>query len=538
MTTSVLLLLGLLWWPSSFIGSTLALALHARLPMTNRGSQRLSPPSWQLRVVYDDNDDEDDDEEEESPSSTVNIPAGEGALHSARMARSIRTFRKNRGLIVKEDEPVKDTADKEVGKIERNHQQQQKQQLLKQNTKKRSPLSTKSLKSQSKKRTIIKKKGFTAATSGTNKRANGVDLPYESTIQALREYYRLHGDLVMPRRYSVPEDDEGYPREWLGVDLSSTVYDMKWWQKWVRQMPDRVEELNKMGFLWERLQPEWNLVFEALITYSSIKGDLVVPVSFVVPTGDSQWPKATWGISLGNCVYRIRHRADFLRGSTAGSRRDQLDMLGFVWDLQEHRFLKFFAALKHFALIEGHNSFNDAASSRNVALRIPTSFVIPKTAAWPEALWGYPLGAKCNAIRQKELYVKDNPRRQQLLESLRFRWSGNASLGWLEVVHAAAIYSKLHDRHLEVPYDFKVPSPPSNEPNMRVDTITAADDDDGVWPWPEYLWGLPLGQRLKDVRLKGAYLKGENSDDRRRQLNALGFNWEPKRGRPRKSALK
>ena len=51
----------------------------------------------------------------------------------------------------------------------------------------------------------------------------------------------------------------------------------------------------------------------------------------------------------------------------------------------------------------------------------------------------------------------------------------------------------------------------------------------------EYLWGLPLGQRLKDVRLKGAYLKGKNGDDRRRQLDALGFNWQPKRGRPRKT---
>ena len=50
----------------------------------------------------------------------------------------------------------------------------------------------------------------------------------------------------------------------------------------------------------------------------------------------------------------------------------------------------------------------------------------------------------------------------------------------------------------------------------------------------EHLWGLPLGQRLKDVRQKGAYLKGKNGEARRRQLDALGFNWTPKRGRPKK----
>jgi hypothetical protein len=45
------------------------------------------------------------------------------------------------------------------------------------------------------------------------------------------------------------------------------------------------------------------------------------------------------------------------------------------------------------------------------------------------------------------------------------------------------------------------------------------------------LWGFPLGLRLKDVRLKGAYLKGEGAEGRRRQLNTLGFVWNPRPGR-------
>ena len=47
----------------------------------------------------------------------------------------------------------------------------------------------------------------------------------------------------------------------------------------------------------------------------------------------------------------------------------------------------------------------------------------------------------------------------------------------------------------------------------------------------EYLWGFPLGQRLKDIRVKGAYLRGESAEMRRKQLDALGFNWTPKRVR-------
>jgi hypothetical protein len=45
------------------------------------------------------------------------------------------------------------------------------------------------------------------------------------------------------------------------------------------------------------------------------------------------------------------------------------------------------------------------------------------------------------------------------------------------------------------------------------------------------LKGLKLGQRLKDVRLKGTYLKGRHKYIRKAQLDALGFVWSPKRGR-------
>lgn len=55
-----------------------------------------------------------------------------------------------------------------------------------------------------------------------------------------------------------------------------------------------------------------------------------------------------------------------------------------------------------------------------------------------------------------------------------------------------------------------------------------------IYTTAEYLWGFPLGQRLKDIRVKGAYLKGKNAEARRRQLDTLGFNWKPRRGRPKK----
>lgn len=315
---------------------------------------------------------------------------------------------------------------------------------------------------------------------------------------------------------------------------------MKWWAYNVSKNPERVCELNQLGFVWERLQPEYNLVLEALITFKVIHGHVQVPASFVVPCEDGAqdgWPKATWGIPLGNCVHRIRSRGDFLRDDeTAWSRRRQLDNLGFVWDVSEHAFRKFVLALKNFRRLQ------EKGFGGNHHLKIKSTFVVPSGAVledakknpWPKELWGYPLGVKCSAVRQKGLYIKNDMERQKAVGELGLLPTGNSSLVWLEVVHASAIYSKLHGRVLDVPVNFVVPSP-HRATLSDEDRINPYQDGDD-WPWPKTLWGLPLGQRLKDVRLKGAYLNNaKTADSRRAQLDALGFVWQPKRGRRKRS---
>lgn len=383
-------------------------------------------------------------------------------------------------------------------------------------------------------------------TSNSSGCSLGLYLPYESALQVLRTYHSQNGHLVIPRRFTIPPTS-AYPKKWHHVYLASTVYNMKWWSKHVRSNPDRVKELNTLGFVWERLQPEWNLVLEALVIYKSLFGHTKVPSTFIVPFGESYWPMATWGIPLGNCVHRIRTRGDFLRDDeVAWSRRRQLDGLDFVWDVQEHAFEKFFTALRIYAKLEQLNtlimsmpssssSTNTNASTntnngsgvksnsnsginigvqksggrrigqndgdrknrvqyqRSKALRIPQSFVVPSTShlengrinPWPKELWGYPLGIKCAAIRQKELYIKNNPERQRALQELGFQMSGNATIGWLNIVWASAIYSKIHGKGtLDVPINFVVPSLPSSNDELNADRNMDSYSNDDAWPWP------------------------------------------------------
>lgn len=219
---------------------------------------------------------------------------------------------------------------------------------------------------------------------------------------------------------------------------------------------------------------------EGMVNYRNIYGNALVPAKFVVPRDDPNWPQACWELPLGSIVQRIRVRNDFIRGDNMFHRRQQLDGLGFVWDPSEYKFILLLRALQHFDRLERKNS-----CTRDLV--VPSKFVIPsgRENGWPPELWGYPLGDKCRAVRQKQLYVKNHPDRKQALEDIGFRWSGNSKLGWLDVCQAAAIYSQIHGRELNVPFNFVVPAPPCADDShpQYVDS----------WPWPERLWGLKLG---------------------------------------------
>lgn len=193
---------------------------------------------------------------------------------------------------------------------------------------------------------------------------------------------------------------------------------MKWWQRHIAKHSNRVAQLNKLNFIWGRLQPQWNIFMEGMSNYYSLYGHARVPLSFVIPN-DDPWPRSCWGFPLGNVAYRIRSRNDFLGRYDDVNRRAQLDGLGFVWDFSEHNFLKFFRALKHYVRLERGNVLQ-SSSSRERTIRVPYKFVVPTghENGWPCDLWGYPLGSKCMAVRQKGLYVKNHPDRKSRLEDI------------------------------------------------------------------------------------------------------------------------
>ena len=314
---------------------------------------------------------------------------------------------------------------------------------------------------------------------------------WDSLLTAMRSYHAIHKDLCIEQSWRVPSEPP-WPEELWDTRLARQVYHINFWQTFVAAVPERRAELDEMGFIWNRLQPEYNLVLEALLVYKEQYGDLLVPVSFRVPS-EPPWPKSCWAMRLGLRVSAIRAKNDHIR--LHPQRWFQLDAMGFAFEASENSWLRFQAALEDFTLLHGH------------AL-VPKSFVVPDEEPWSENVRGFPLGVTVANMRAKRLYIQDHPERERELAKLGFVWDVRAFR--FEVVMSSLVTFKQIHGHVNVPQMYVVP------PEA---------------PWPQACWDLPLGRRVKMIRTRGDMVR--TSFERRARLDALGFPWHSQRGKQR-----
>merc|ERR1712146_443898 len=56
-----------------------------------------------------------------------------------------------------------------------------------------------------------------------------------------------------------------------------------------------------------RVRTRWETkYFPALQAYLKIHGNMLVPRKYVVPESSAEWPRAAWGVRLGNVVHNLR----------------------------------------------------------------------------------------------------------------------------------------------------------------------------------------------------------------------------------------
>lgn len=79
---------------------------------------------------------------------------------------------------------------------------------------------------------------------------------WDHLIAAMRLYHESYGDLCIELGWRVPSCPP-WPESLWDQKLAKTIYHIDFWQQFVAAVPSRRAELDEIGFLWSRLQPEY-----------------------------------------------------------------------------------------------------------------------------------------------------------------------------------------------------------------------------------------------------------------------------------------
>jgi hypothetical protein len=184
-------------------------------------------------------------------------------------------------------------------------------------------------------RTALEDMGFVwrlraPSARSTDSKLDGIS--FEQVYSALETYKSIHDDLNVQNSFVVP-DVEPWPEHTRGMPLGKKLSTIRS-KPYLKSNPGAEDKLTYLGLQMDGKTAvndvRYQKVYNALAKYKEINGDLLVPQPFVVPEGDDNWPEEMWSLRLGARVNAIRSQGTFV--NAVPERKDELDVLGFVWD--------------------------------------------------------------------------------------------------------------------------------------------------------------------------------------------------------------
>ncbi len=230
----------------------------------------------------------------------------------------------------------------------------------------------------------------------------------------------------------------------------------------------RIKLLEEIGFIFDPNLESWEKGFEGLKKYKFEFGNCAVPAGKKFLLED--------GSGLG--VWCDEQRTQYKKGRLSQDRETRLNKLGFIWDIPLWQWEQGFEALKRFKLKYGH-------------CRVTKNLDLETSLGTNLSNWVF----KQRKNREKKRLDAEKFSR---LERLGFIWDPHQLL-WDEGIEALLEFKK-REGHCWVP--------------KKKGILTASGKDLGVWC---------EGKRIQKR-------KAVLSSERVRQLNDLGFPWEPLQG--------
>jgi hypothetical protein len=308
----------------------------------------------------------------------------------------------------------------------------------------------------------------------------------------------------------------------------------------------------------------------AYLTFLALNKHLMVPVKFVVPSGDDAWPEAAWGYALGKHAAWLRKQWREGRQEIKPEQLKELEEMQFAWDRSQYKWDHFILpALRRFYELNRHTD-------------VLQEFRVPKgDSKWPDRLWGQKLGVQVSSIRSQGHFAKQVRAEAEELERIKFCHDSTIyDRDWREKLIPALEVFQQEFGNCNVGLNFRVPSSspwPRAAWKMHLGNAVSAircgqlgvgrdhreldelgfvwNDSEHEWserilpalkayreiedhcrvpigfvvpsrkPWPEQAWGLRLGGSVSRIRIVNAYSAQVSRDSS--QLEALEFVWDP-----------
>lgn len=142
---------------------------------------------------------------------------------------------------------------------------------------------------------------------------------WENGLKHFDKYIREHdGDVLVPLRY---KDEDGFL---LGSWVSHRRRELK--NK--KLSMDKIDELNKRGFVWDVLQYNFEINMKALKQYKEREGDCLVSGNHIEVVDGVNVNLGIW------CLNLRRGKKGKQRYSLTKDRIEQLENVGFIWDMK------------------------------------------------------------------------------------------------------------------------------------------------------------------------------------------------------------
>jgi hypothetical protein len=332
--------------------------------------------------------------------------------------------------------------------------------------------------------------------------ADALGVSWDEMYGRLAAYKKLHGDCNVPREYSDKK-------------LANWIVTQRVWRNDMRLSAERIERLERLGFVWDPRQVSWEIAFRQLSIYKEVVGHCHVPRGYIQN-----------GLDLGNWANNQRARKDSIRVEN----RRRLDEIGFIWDPLEADWQQGFFHLTTYKNREGH-------------CRVPDDHIEN----------GFRLGTWVG--NQRRAKDKLSKHRLQRLEEIGFVWNPHED-AWEKGFKILVGYKQL-EGHCRVPWGHNengfplgiwVSNQRKNE-DLSQERRQRLDEIGFVWdPFAEawekgFNYLVAYREREGHCRVPRGYIEdgfdlgrwvGKQravknlSKERRQQLDELGFVWDPR----------